>query len=265
MNSIIKWTLRQRRVYTIWWTIGTVLFVALEIGLYPSFKNQTQALNQSLSQLPDSVKALIGDTGNYFSAASFLNSRVFYLVLPMILIILMIGLGSSIMAREEDDGTLELLLSRPISRAKLLFGKALSAILITAIITIVTLIVTIGLSKAVGLPNSVTQISAAMLLTYTLCLVFGAFAFMLTALGKFGRGASIGLTSAIFLTSYVVTGLTTSIQWLVWPAKLLPYYYFEPQKMLTGHYTWTPVGAFLLATIIFGIIAYFGFRRRDIG
>lgn len=265
MKALILWTLRMRRWYITWWSIGSTLFVGLELGLYPSFKNQTAALNQSLSQLPPAVKSLIGDNGNYFSPENYLNSRVFYLVLPIVFAILLIGLGSSLLAKDEDDGTLELLLARPISRAKVLFGKAISGLLISGIIALVTLFFIVVLSKAVGLPNSPTQISAAMLLSYLMCLVFGAFAFMLTALGKAGRALSIGLTTAVFLTSYIITGLATSIEWLRWPAKLLPYYYFNPQKMLTGDYAWWPVFSFSLAIAVFAIIAYLGFRRRDIG
>lgn len=265
MIPIIKWTLRQRRWYIIGWTIGVAAFVALEIGFFPSFRSQSAQLNQTLTQLPPAVKSLIGDTGNYFSAENYLNSRVFYLVVPILLAILMIGLGSSLMGREEHEGTLELLLARPLSRTRLLLGKAMGGLSVSGIIAAVALLVCIGLSRAVGLPNSAGQIAAAMLLSYLLCLVFGALAFMLSAIGGAARGLSIGLSTAVFVASYVLTGLAGTVHWLQWPARFLPYYYFEPEKMLVGNYTWRTTAAYAAVSVALYLIGWAGFRRRDIG
>jgi len=264
LKTIIRWTLQQRRWYTVWWTLGVTAFIALELAFYPSFKNQAAQLNQAFQQIPPAVKALIGDSGNYFSPDSYLNSRVFYLVVPLLFAILMIGLGSSLLAREEQDGTIELLLARPIKRGGLLLGKALSGLIITGMIALVGLISCIVLSKAVGLPNTVYEISAAMLLSYLLCLVFGAFAFMLTAVSGVTRGLAIGLSTFLFVASYVLTGLSTAVHWLTWPAKFLPYYHFDPQQMLSGHFTWKPVIGYTLAIVVFYFIGWLGFRRRDI-
>ncbi|HSX46254.1 MAG TPA: ABC transporter permease subunit [Candidatus Saccharimonadia bacterium] len=265
MKPLIRWGLRMRRASTIWWSIGVSAFVTLEISFFPAFKNQAQQLNQTIGQLPTAVKSLIGDSGNYFSPENYLNSRVFYLVIPILFAILMIGLGCSLLAREEQDGTLELLLSRPVSRGRLLAGKALTGIYISGTIALVSLIVCVGLCKAVGLPNSLAEMGAAMLESYLLCLVFGAFAFMLTSLGKATRGLSLGLTTCLFVGSYVLTGLVSAVDWLKWPARLLPYYYFNPEKMLTGQYAWGPVIGYFLAVVVFAWVGWLGFRRRDIG
>ncbi len=265
MKPVIRWTMWQRRWFSIWWSIGVSAFVALEISFYPSFKNQAAQLNQTFGQFPGAVKSLIGDTGNYFSPENYLNSRVFYLVVPILFAILLIGLGGSLLARDEQDGTLELLLSRPISRGRLMLEKALAGLLISLIVAAVGLIICLGLSRAVGLPNSVAAISAAMLESYLLCLVFGSFAFMLTAIGRAARGAAIGVTTSLFFASYVLTGLAGTVSWLLWPAKLLPYYYFKPQQMLSGHFAWSTLAGYAVASIIFGFIAWRGFARRDIG
>lgn len=265
MKAVIKWTMLMRRSYTIWWTIGISAFVAVELAFYPSFKGQFDDLNKTLANLPAGVKGLIGDSGSYFSPETYLNSRVFYLVVPMLLVILMINVSSKLIALEEKSGTLELLLSRPISRSRLVVGKALSGLAITAIATIVSLAVCVGLSKAVGIPNSVAQMSAAMLLTYLLCLIFGAFAFMMTALGGRFRNMAVGLTILFFASSYVLTGLEGVADWLKPISKLMPYHYFKPQDMLLGNYDWSTVAIYAAVSLIFGVIAVIGFRRRDIG
>lgn len=265
MKPIIRWGLQQRRWYTVSWMLGVSAFAALEISFFPSFRNQAAQLNQTFANLPPAVKSLIGDTGNYFSPDNYLNSRVFYLVIPILFAILMIGLGASLLGREENEGTIELLLARPLSRARLLLGKALCGLLITGIIAVGSLLITIGLSKVVGLPNSFAEISAAMLLSYLMCLIFGALAFMLTAVGGVARGLSIGVATAVFVASYVLTGLAGTVHWLQWPARFLPYYYFQPDKVLNGQYTWRTMAVFAAVSIALYLIGWVGFRRRDIG
>ena len=265
MKAVVKWTLHQRRWYTVWWTVGVSAFVAIQLGFYSSFKGQFDDLNKTLDQLPAGVKGLIGDSGNYFSPETYLNSRVFYLVVPLLLVILMIGVGSSLLAREERSGTIELILSRPISRARLLAGKAIAGLTITGCVALVSLLVCICLSNIVGIPNTVAQISAAMLLTFLLCLVYGSFAFMLTALGGKLASYAVGLTTFLFATGYVLTGLEAAVSWLETPAKLFPYHYFNPQQMLLGNYTWGPVLAFSLAIAVFYTVAWARFRSRDLG
>ncbi|MBI2368924.1 MAG: MFS transporter [Deltaproteobacteria bacterium] len=49
-------------------------------------------------------------------------------MLPLLLSVLTIGLGSRLLAKEESEGTLELLLARPVSRAKLLAAKAMAGL-----------------------------------------------------------------------------------------------------------------------------------------
>ena len=262
-KPLIRWGFHQKRWYAFWWTFGVSAATAIQLGFYPAFKDQFDQLNKTIASLPAGVKGLIGDTGTYFSPETYLNSRVYYLI-PLLFGSMMIGLGSSLLAREEDDKTVELLLSRPVSRSRLLAGKALLGLLITGIVTMVSLVICVALSKAVGIPNSPVEIAAAMLLTYLLCLVFGAFAFMLTAVGRATRALSMGLTTFLFLASFILTGLTGAAEWLKWPASLLPYDYYEPQRMLSGQYDWATVAGYAFVIAICGFIAWLGFRQRDI-
>src|SRR5689334_7372645 len=139
MWYILKWTIWQRRWSIIWWCIGILAFVALELGVYPSIRSQAGELNQTLHHLPDSVKSLFGLTEDPFSPIGYLNSRLYYLLLPLMLSILAIGLGSSLIAREEGDGTLELLLARPISRGRLLLAKAFAGFMVVTFVGLLTI------------------------------------------------------------------------------------------------------------------------------
>lgn len=265
MRAIIRWTLWQRRWSIFWWCLGIAAFVALEIGVYPSIRGQAGQLNQTLQNLPDSVKSLFGFTEDPFSPVGYLNSRLYYLLLPLMLGILAIGLGSSLILREENDGTLEWLLSRPISRGRLLVAKALSGLAIVAIVSAVSTIVIVVLTKAVDIKISLAGVAFAALLATLLGLIFGMVAFTVSAIGRFGRGASLGVGALFGLGSYIITSFEGQIHWLSWVAKVLPYHYYNPPEILHGSLTWTVAAWYAVIIIGLGYVGYLAFRNRDLG
>lgn len=263
MKALIKWTLWQRRWSIIWWSVGLVAFISLELSVYPSIKKSATQLNQALSHLPGTVRSLFGSQ-DLFSPVGYLNSRIFYLLLPLMLSILAIGLGSSLIAREESEGTLELLLARPVSRAKLLLAKAVSGFLIVLTISSVALVALVSLVKAVGLAVALPRIAFATLLAVDLAILFGSLAYFIASLGRVGRGASIGVASLIGLGGYIISSLEGNVHWLRYPAEALPYHYYNPTNVLNGSYTWAVAGLFAGLSLILLIGSWLAFRRRDI-
>lgn len=264
MKTVAKWTLWQRRWSIFWWSLGILAFIALELSVYPSIKDQAAQLNQALANMPSAVKSMFG-TSDLFSPVGYLNSRIFYLMLPLMLSILAIGLGSSLIAREESEGTLELLLSRPISRARLLLAKLASGLIIVTIVWLVATVSILTLTKIVSLPMSAPRIIFAAVMAYLVALIFGALAFAIASFGRLGRGASISLASMIALSSYIIASLEASVHWLDWPAKLLPYHYYNPTKILNGSQPWLVALAYTLIILGLAFISWLAFRRRDTG
>jgi hypothetical protein len=95
-------------------------------------------------------------------------------------------------------------------------------------------------------------------------LVFGALAFMLTAMCRAARAASVGIATLLLIGSYLFTSLSGTVTWLRWPARLLPYHYYHPADILAGNYHWPEAIGMLAVIVIFGAVSYIGFRRRDI-
>lgn len=265
MIPVIRWSWHLRRWSTLWWSLGVAAFIALTLTFYPIVHHQSAQLNQSLGQLSGSVKSFVTDTPDFFSPVGYLSSQILYLLLPILLAILLIGLGSSLLAREEQDGSLELLLARPISRRRLLAGKAVAGLLISLTVTVVSLVTTLVLCKLVQLPLPLPAIVAAIAECYLLALVFGALAFALTCFGGPIRGVAIGLSTGLLLLSYLLSSLEASVSWLRWPARLLPYHYYRPASVLGGHTPWAVGGSFLLVIAVLAVLGVWGFRRRDIG
>lgn len=263
MLSIIKWEIWQRRWSVLWWCVGVTALIAVNLAFYPSFRDQQQQLNEAFSSIPESAVSFFSDTGDFMSPVGYLSSQIFYLMLPMLLGILAISLGSSLLAREEKEGTIELLLSRPISRTSLLAGKLLAGCAITTLVGFVALIVTVVLSKLVSIDVSLSGIALASIAALLLALSFGAVAFVITTFGK-ARMASVGLAALFALGGYIIASLIDLASWLKWPARLFPFDYYKPAEIMQGTYNWANA-LFLVCVIVAAVtISIISFRRRDI-
>lgn len=264
MRSIIRWTLWQRRWSMVWWSLGVAGFIALNLAFYPTFRDQAAQLSQVLEHLPSATRSLISDSGDFLTPGGFLSVRLLYLMLPLILSILAIGLGSSLLAREEADGTIELPLSRPVSRGKFLAAKALAGLMIILLVSAVALVTTVLISWLVKIEISLSDIALAVALASLLATLFGAVAYWVTALGRAARATSVGLASFIGLGSYIVASLASSVEALRGPAHFLPYYYYRPSEVLNHTYNWWYALGFGLAIILLYLWAWAAFRRRDL-
>lgn len=263
MFALIKWGLWQRRAFIVWWCVAIIGLVFVNLVFYPSFKQQSAQLEQSLSQIPDSAKAFISDTGDFASPTGYLSSQVFYLMLPMLLGILSISLGSSLIGKEEREGTIELLLSRPISRSKLLFAKALIGITITLIASSAGVLTAVIMAKIVDLEVPLVNILMAGLSCFIIALCFGAVAFMFASFGK-ARSASIGIATFVALGGYIIASLKGVVTWLKYPSYGLPFNYYNPGSILKGQFEWPNMILLLTVIIILGLISWVSFRKRDI-
>lgn len=267
MIPILVWELRQRRTALMWWTFASVALTGILLLVYPSIHHQSQQLNNVINQLPAGLRGLktgSSATVDVGSPIGYLNSQVYYATLPLIFIILAITRGGALLSRDEQDHSLELLLSRPISRGRILLGKALSGIAELVLVGGATTLVIVLLDHVVKLDLSIARLVVTSAYTTLFALSFGAIAFAITALGRLTKRASTGIAVLVSLGGYLITSLSGLTDFLKYPVKFAPYHYFTPDKILAGA---TPQGlniylisCFVLTTLV----AYFGFRRRDI-
>jgi len=230
---------------------------------YPTFKDQAAELQKSFESLPDAALQLFGGSSDFFSPVGFLNSQIFFIMLPLLLGILAISLGSTLIAREEQDHTVESLLSRPISRTKLLFSKATAGLILLSIVTLVSLVTTVVVSKVVDISVPTINIVAVTLACYVLAVSFGAIAFLLTAIGK-TRGLSMGIGTVMALGGYIISSLAGTVTWLKGPSYIFPFHYYESEAILRGHFSWSNIIILTLVIAFCALLSWLFFRKRDL-
>jgi ABC-2 type transport system permease protein len=266
MIATIFWELRQRRLYTIGWGIAVSSIVLLLLVIYPSIHHQASQLNDVLNKLPASIRDLKtgGSTVDITTPAGYLNSQLYYATLPLFYIIMAIGLGSSLLARDEQSHTLELLLARPLSRGNILLAKALSGVIIIGIVSLIATLLTVGLAPLFDITVSIGDLLLVNLWCTLFSLSFGAVAFALTAASNATRRSSIAAATALSFGGYLLASLGGLTSYLKTPAKFLPYHFYNPTQILEGHVSMglqLYVLGLLLGCIV---ISSIGFRRRDV-
>lgn len=263
MWAVIKWTLWQRRWSRFWWCVGVVGLIVLTLALYPTIRDQAAQLNKSFGGLGKNTLALFGGT-DFFSAIGYLNSQIIYFTLPLILSILGIGLGNSLIGREETETTLESLLARPISRSRLLVAKAWAGIADILFVTLIASVTTILLARLVNMGIPLGNIAAACFALFMLVLSFSSVAFLLAATGR-GRAAALGIAVVYAFVGYIIGSLAATVHWLKTPSLIFPYHYYNTADILHGTFSWSSIVFFAAFSLGCGLLAWISFRRRDLG
>ena len=115
----------------------------------------------------------------------------------------------------------------------------------------------------VDLPVALTNIVVAVLSVWLLGLSFGSVAFALSATGR-ARVASVGVGTAVALGSYIINSLTGTVTWLQAPDRILPFHYYRSQEILSGVHVWRNLLFFIVFAMVFGLLSWIAFRRRDL-
>ena len=160
--------------------LGTFAMTALIVLAYPTVRDNA-SLDSTFAGLPAGVQASLGlgDGLTLTSPAGYLNSQFLANVLPIILLIFAISVASSTTAGEEEAGYLELLLSNPVSRARVAIGRALGMIVLLGLLTAVATLTVIGLAPLVKLNHgpSDLHIIESVIAAGLMALTFAAIAF----------------------------------------------------------------------------------------
>ena len=264
LRSVFAKTLRDLRRGFLWWTVGLVGMAALMVSVYPTVRGNA-ALNKLVQNYPEALKGFFGFGGelDYTSASGYLGIELFSFMVPLLLLIAAIAAGSGAIAGEEDRGTLELLLSLPVSRTRVVLEKFFAlAVESTGLGLVLWLSLWVG-ARAVGMHIAATRLAAATAGAVALAVAYGAIALLVgCATGR--RGLAIGLTSAAAVAAYLVNSLAPLVTALKPAQKLSPFYHYAVDNPLrTGL---APVHLLILVAIaaVAAAAAALAVRRRDL-
>lgn len=264
MKAVFLWEVLRRKMFALWWAIGISGLIAMTVLSYLAIKDQAKELDQTLGQFTSSAGAFFGGN-DLFSPIGYLSSQIYFILLPLIIIILAITLSSSLMKKDETDGTIELVLSRPVSRTGVLFGKAFAGLTIIAFVAAFSYAVTVICVQVAGLQINQSDLFITHLLCFLFAGSFGSISFALIAASKVTRSFASVFAILLSIGGYVITSLAGFVKGLEPVAKGLPYHYYNTVDLLGGTVDRGLIIYIVGIYIVAAIVMWIGYTHRDIG
>lgn len=212
MIEVFVNVLWRRRTSLLWWSVGVLAADALLAVAYPTVRDNTE-LDQTFAGLPPGVQAALGlQAGAITSPAGYLNSQYFANLLPILLLVFAIGLAAWSIAGDEAAGTLELLLSNPVTRTGVASGRFAGVATEIAALTAVAALGLVVLAPFTGLTDGLPAVRMleASLATGLLALTFAAVAYAVGAASG-SRGLAISIAAALAVGLFIVEGLAAQV------------------------------------------------------
>lgn len=252
--------LKLRKGALIGWTIALCFFGSVYMILYPALPAEMREINPQALALLDSLGMQTFATLEGWLLATMFN------VLPLIAGLCGTFIGISSLAAEEDQGTLELLASMPISRLMLILSKA--AALSAAILIAVVGVGLFGMLVFTNLKIE-TTISAVDLLPVYLSHGLIAFVFMSLSLclGAYlpTKNAATSAALGYLLVSFFGENLAGMAPVLDPYRPFFAFAYFKRVvEMLIGDVAWGDIGVLFGGGVVLLALAAASFQHRNL-
>jgi ABC-2 type transport system permease protein len=249
---------------------GRVLAIALALGLwgflmpvvYATFGRQMETLLQS-GIVPEAFLRLLG--ADPFSLGGAVALGAVHPVALGLQLVYPVGFAAFAIAGERQRGTLEVLLSRPVSRRSVFATLLLALALIAVLTTAAQVAGTILGAAAYDVAGRLDAGALAFLWLNTVALLVALGAVSLAASAASDR---VAMPAAIGLV-LVIAGYVLEVLGTIWPdaaflQPLSPFHYLRPLDILAGREATTDVLVLLALAVAGAAFGLWRFPRRDL-
>jgi beta-exotoxin I transport system permease protein len=254
---VFKLELRLRLSITVSAALGLVAVLILIGALFPAVGGSIGKLN-----LPKGVADLLGGA-DYGTLTGWYRSEIGSFYGPLVIAAVAITAASGTTAGEEEERILGLLLAQPVTRARLVLGKAAA---VAVSVLLVALATWIGLIAGVAVAGGGIAVGDMAALSVHLAfygLATGAVALALGA-GTGRRTLATGVAAAFAILGYLINGFAPLVGAIAWLRYLSPFYYYAGHDPLANGVDVGDLAALAaFSTILIGL-AVVGIRRRDL-
>jgi ABC-2 type transport system permease protein len=258
-RAIVRRTLFELRWQVAWYGAGLGLYAVAMVALFPLFEEKLRDL-----QYPAEILAFFGVGSDLSNPAVFLTAEYISFA-PLILLIFSVVAATGALAGEEARGSLEILLSEPISRARLFTSKALALLLAAVTILAIILAGWYAVLPFVDLHGEVTarSVTIAHLAMLPAMVCYAGWGLFFAAIAP-SRGQASGILAALLIAAYLVSAVAQAVEPIEWMKWLSPYYYADTSVLLLEGPRALHQALLLGAGLVGGILGLFAFAGREI-
>lgn len=258
MFTIFWRTIKDRKLSILIYCLTSVLFIWMYIALFPSISKSFAQLESYLASFPKGFLDAFGlDAKTFVTFEGYIGSEQFTFVWPIMVIAMMISFAGGAIAGEIEKGTVEILLSQPMSRLKIFFSKYLAGIFALLVFVFISIASIFLMAGAYDISiKSENFIKLGLLGTMLGLAIFSISILFSVIFSEKGRANFI--PAGILILMYVlniVAGLKENLKDLKYFSF---FYYYNPGKLLVyGEVPslawWVFGGTFVVATLLAAI------------
>lgn len=261
--AVLRGVLRDRRRSLLLWAIAIGAVATLYTSFFPMMGQDAAAIEPFMENMPEGLIDALG-MDRIGSAAGYLQSTVFGLLGPALLLVFAIGSGARTLAGAEEDGTLELELTHPVSRSRIylerLAGLAVGVLALAATVFVVVAVLVSVLDMDLGVDRIAAGAASLLLLGLahgTLALATGA------STGR--RGVAVATAAAVAVAAFLANAIGPLVDGLGWLSAVSPWTWYLGGDPLFDGFDWGGLALLAALTVLAGMVGLWRYRERDLG
>lgn len=257
--------LKDKWITTLVYSVAGIGFLWMYVAMFPALKEQASEFNDLLSSYPQGFLDAFGISDLSFnSIENFVGIEHFSIVWPLMVIFLMVGLASSSIAREIEKGTIELVLSRPISRLHIFFSRYFAGLAILLLFTLFSIFAIIPLAELHGVDYQLQNFVTIAIMGYLFAWAVYSISIMFSSF--FSEKSKVSMAAGgLFILMYVLNlaaNLKESLDVLKYGSF---FYYFDyNQAIVKNTFSTEGIIVFLCVIVVCTSVALWRFNTRDI-
>ncbi|MCH7660891.1 MAG: ABC transporter permease subunit [Euryarchaeota archaeon] len=264
MLDIARYEAEKRSKGTAALTVGIALLSLAFVAFFPSLDGADVDIDAMLEAYPPAVQEAFG-IATLSTIEGFLAVEIYQFVWLLLLGLYFAYSAGGLIASDVERDRMDLILSLPVSRSRVLGEKFLSLLVpILALNIVVPLVVFFGV-LAIGQSISPLDLAMVHLLSIPYLLACGAIGLVLSVLlsrADVAKRIAIALVFVLFL----IESVSASAEGFEWIGYASPTYYYDPTAILVeGSYDLTGATVLLGAICVLVLVGRFRFTRTDIG
>lgn len=266
MLALIKKSIYNNRKKLFIYIVLSLLMLWMFAAFYPAVRDEAEDMTKLFEAYPEELFQAFGVEGTdvFSTFEAFLGVEHFSIMWPILVIILTISLGTSAIAGEIDDKTIEILLSQPMSRTKIYIAKYVSSTVIILVFNFVSILAIFPFAKIYNIELATENYFTLLILCILLSMSLFSISIMFSSYFS-TKGLPTSTATGLVIIMYALNMLST-FQKSVEKVKYLSFfYYFDYNLALkSNQIELVSILVFAGTIIISSIAGLVHFKKRDI-
>ncbi len=260
--TLFKKMFRDHWISLLAWGLVIIFIATVQLSVYPSIAESGNTAKQFIDTLPENMKQMFR-MQDYTSGPGFLNTELFSLMLPLVMIGVGVLWGTSATAEEEQEGTADLLFSLPISRRSILVSKMAATFVALVSLSAIVFLAIYLLKNSAGLTVSTLFLAFACLTQVFLGLFFSGVGFLVGSLtGR--KGLSLGVGSGIAIICFLFYSLSPLVSTFKFTNRINPFQWTLGNNILVNGFDASGLAKLIVSSVILFVSAVLVLERREL-